>query len=91
MKINCLGCGHNLECSDAYNDYEGRVRCFGCGTILQIKTQEGQVRSVDIADKTRQTDKQFIQGQASAAPVEPHSEPVESPAAPAEAETLLTA
>jgi ribosomal protein S27E len=57
MKINCLGCGHNLDCDSAYDDYDGRVRCFACGTILEIKTSSGRVQSVQIAAKVRQTDK----------------------------------
>ena len=66
MKINCLGCGHNVDCdSNAYEDYNGRVRCFSCGTILEIKTSSGRVQSVNIATKVRQTD-----SPADAAPVE---------------------
>jgi DNA-directed RNA polymerase subunit N (RpoN/RPB10) len=46
MKINCLSCGFSVNLTDAYDDYEGQVRCFTCGAILEIKTQEGSVRSV---------------------------------------------
>ena len=46
MKINCLCCGHKVDLADAYDDYEGQVKCFACGAILEIKTQEGNVRAV---------------------------------------------
>jgi DNA-directed RNA polymerase subunit N (RpoN/RPB10) len=47
MKINCLSCGYKVDLSDAYDDYEGQVKCFACGGILEIKTQEGNVRAVN--------------------------------------------
>lgn len=46
MKINCLSCGHKVDLADAYDDYEGQVKCFACGAILEIKTQEGNVSAV---------------------------------------------
>lgn len=46
MKINCLSCGFSVNLTDAYDDYEGQVKCFTCGAILEIKTQEGNVRAV---------------------------------------------
>jgi hypothetical protein len=46
MKINCLSCGFKIDLADAYDDYEGQVKCFACGAILEIKTQEGNVRAV---------------------------------------------
>jgi len=49
MKINCLSCGHKVDLDDAYDDYEGAVKCFACGAILNIKTQEGRLKSVSLA------------------------------------------
>ena len=49
MKVNCLGCGHNLDCDDAYGDYQGPLKCFACGTILEIKTEAGKLHSVNFA------------------------------------------
>lgn len=46
MKINCLACGHNVDLSDAYSDYEGLVKCFACGALLEIKTEGGSLKSV---------------------------------------------
>jgi DNA-directed RNA polymerase subunit N (RpoN/RPB10) len=48
MKINCLSCGFKVDLTNAYDDYEGQIKCFACGTILEIETQEGNVRSVKV-------------------------------------------
>ncbi|MBI2470006.1 MAG: hypothetical protein HYV59_02010 [Planctomycetes bacterium] len=47
MKINCILCGHNFDLNDdAYNDYEGDVKCWVCGGVLDIKLQEGKLKSL---------------------------------------------
>ena len=46
MKINCLSCGHTVALGDAYDDYEGQVKCFVCSAMLEIKTEEGNVKAV---------------------------------------------
>jgi DNA-directed RNA polymerase subunit N (RpoN/RPB10) len=46
MKINCLSCGHKVDLDNAYDDYEGQVKCFACGAILEMKTEHGELRSV---------------------------------------------
>ncbi|MFH1489633.1 MAG: hypothetical protein ABII06_12090 [Pseudomonadota bacterium] len=49
MKINCITCGHKVDLDDAYDDYQGPIRCLVCSTTLEIKTREGQIRSVRFA------------------------------------------
>lgn len=49
MNLNCLSCGHWLDLRDAYDDYAGPVRCFICGSLLNIRTEEGHVKSVELA------------------------------------------
>ena len=51
MKVNCLSCGHSLDLGDAYDDYEGQVRCFICASLLAIRTQDGCVKSVELAGR----------------------------------------
>ncbi len=46
MKINCLSCGHQVVLDDAYDNYEGLVKCFACGAMLEIKTDEGNLKRV---------------------------------------------
>ncbi len=46
MKVNCLGCGFKVDLADAYDDYEGPIKCYACGSIMEISTQEGSIRAV---------------------------------------------
>lgn len=46
MKVNCLSCGHKLDLDDAYDDFQGEVKCFVCTALLEIKTEEGKLKSV---------------------------------------------
>ena len=48
MKINCLCCGHKVDLDDAYDDYEGQVKCYVCSEMLEIKSEEGKLRSVQL-------------------------------------------
>ena len=49
MRINCLACGHKVELDDAYDDVEGPVKCL-CGAMLQIRTEEGMLKSIKVAE-----------------------------------------
>ena len=49
MEINCLSCGHSVDIGDAYDDFEGEVKCFVCDGILHIRTEQGQIKSVELA------------------------------------------
>ena len=46
MKIRCVSCGHSISLDDAYDDFEGQVRCYVCSGLLQIKTEEGMIKSI---------------------------------------------
>ncbi len=48
MRINCLSCGHKVELDDAYDDFEGPVKCL-CGAMLEIRTEEGLLKGIKIA------------------------------------------
>ncbi len=48
MKINCLSCGHKVDLGEAYGDYAGQVKCLVCGVRLEIRTEEGNVKSVTL-------------------------------------------
>jgi len=49
MRINCLSCGHKVELDDAYDDFEGLVKCL-CGTMLEIRTDEGRLKAIKMAE-----------------------------------------
>ncbi len=46
MQINCLHCGHKFDLGKNYDDYEGLVRCGTCAGLLDVRTQEGDVKAV---------------------------------------------
>jgi hypothetical protein len=46
IKLNCLACGHQMELSEAYEDYQGEVRCWVCRTVLEVALREGKLRSI---------------------------------------------
>jgi len=48
MKVNCVSCGHVVDLRDSYDDYEGQIKCFTCGSLLDIRTEDGQVKHVEI-------------------------------------------
>ena len=48
MKINCTACGHKVDLDDAYDDYEGQVKCYTCGALLEIRAEEGKIKSVHL-------------------------------------------
>lgn len=48
MKINCISCGHKVDLDDAYEEYEGQVKCFVCQALLEIKTEEGKFKTVKL-------------------------------------------
>jgi predicted RNA-binding Zn-ribbon protein involved in translation (DUF1610 family) len=49
MRINCISCGHKVELDDAYDDFEGPVKCL-CGAMLMIRTEEGRLKGINLAE-----------------------------------------
>jgi 16S rRNA U516 pseudouridylate synthase RsuA-like enzyme len=35
-----------MELSEAYEDFEGEVRCWGCQAALEVVLHEGKLRSI---------------------------------------------
>ena len=52
MRINCLSCGHKVDLDDVYDNYEGQVKCWACGAMLDIKTEDGNLRVVRLANQS---------------------------------------
>ncbi|MBM9521176.1 hypothetical protein JWG39_15250 [Desulforhopalus vacuolatus] len=48
MKISCISCGHKIDLGDAYDDYEGPVKCYVCGALLAIKAKEGSLKTMGL-------------------------------------------
>jgi len=53
MRINCLACGHKVDLDDAYDDYEGSIKCLACKTILEIHAEQGKVKTVKLTPAAR--------------------------------------
>jgi hypothetical protein len=53
MKINCLSCGFRIELDETYSDYEGQIKCYICGALLEVKLEESLVKSVKFLQQTR--------------------------------------
>ena len=50
MQINCLACGLKVDLDEVYDDYEGQIRCYACKAFLEIRTEEGGLKSVSFAN-----------------------------------------
>ncbi len=46
IRLNCLSCGHPMDLGDAYEDYQGEVRCWGCKAVLDVTLQDGKLKSM---------------------------------------------
>jgi DNA-directed RNA polymerase subunit N (RpoN/RPB10) len=62
MKLICLSCGHAVDLRDAYDDYDGQVKCFACGALLAIRTREGQIKWVELVAARRPGEDPTLQG-----------------------------
>lgn len=49
MRLNCISCGHSMTLDDAYDDFEGLVKCNICGALLQVKISEAKIKGVNLA------------------------------------------
>jgi len=50
MRINCLACGHNVDLDNAYDDYEGLIKCCACRAVLEIRAEQGRIKAVKQAN-----------------------------------------
>ena len=53
IKINCLSCGFKIDLDDAYDDYEGEVKCFTCNALLEIKLDQGNIKRVQVIESEK--------------------------------------
>lgn len=49
IKLNCLSCGHPIELDEAYEDYQGEVRCWGCRAVVEVTLHEGKLQSMKLS------------------------------------------
>lgn len=52
IKLNCISCGHVQELSEAYENYQGQIRCWGCNTTLDVSLLDGKLQAMQLHDPT---------------------------------------
>jgi len=65
MKLNCLSCGHSLDLHNDYDDYEGMVKCYVCGVLLLIHTEDGHIKRVTFAERAPQENDAMLHSMSS--------------------------
>jgi len=45
MRVDCVSCGYavNLD-HKVFDDYSGPIRCYCCGAMMEMKTEQGRMR-----------------------------------------------
>ena len=45
MRVDCVSCGYavNLD-HKVFDDYSGPIRCYCCGAMMEMKTEQGMMR-----------------------------------------------
>ena len=51
MRVDCVSCGYavNLD-HKVFDDYSGPIRCYCCGAMMEMKTEQGMMRYLIPAD-----------------------------------------
>jgi uncharacterized Zn finger protein len=54
MKVMCPSCGHDINLDHkVFENYLGAVKCFACGAILEVGSEQGFVYSIKPLDNTK--------------------------------------
>ena len=51
IKLNCLSCGHLMVLGEAYESYQGEIRCWGCRATLDVTLVEGRLHSMKLHEE----------------------------------------
>ena len=47
MMVSCINCSREVNLDHViFDNYEGPVKCFSCGTMMEIRTAKGTVDNV---------------------------------------------
>lgn len=48
MRVNCISCGEELNLDHGiFEDHSGPVKCFSCSAMMEVKTNGGEVYSIN--------------------------------------------
>jgi len=53
MELNCISCGHRIHLDDAYENYKGLIKCWICGSLLEVAINEAQLVSISLQASDR--------------------------------------
>lgn len=45
--IHCMYCGHAIDLGNAYDDYQGPLRCSVCKSLMMVRVEDGHLRSME--------------------------------------------
>jgi DNA-directed RNA polymerase subunit RPC12/RpoP len=52
MKISCIICGQEVNLDHVvFQDYDGPVKCFYCGTMMKLRSTQGAVDNIAPLEK----------------------------------------
>ena len=47
MKVDCITCGYEINLDHkVFDDYSGPIKCFSCGAMMEVKTEQGLMCSL---------------------------------------------
>ncbi|MBI4703932.1 MAG: hypothetical protein HY744_22715 [Deltaproteobacteria bacterium] len=46
IKLYCLNCGHATFLDEAYEDYRGELRCWGCRAVIEVAIEQGKLKAM---------------------------------------------
>ena len=47
MRLDCVSCGYEINLDHkVFDDYEGPIKCFSCGAMMEVKTEQGLMCSL---------------------------------------------
>ena len=50
MKITCVCCAREINLDHkVFENYAGPIKCFRCGSLMQVRTEEGNLSSLVLA------------------------------------------
>jgi hypothetical protein len=68
IKLNCLSCGYPMDLGEAYENYQGEFKCWGCRSVLEISLLEGRLQAMNLT--VGRPPSQHVDTETPAVPVE---------------------
>ena len=47
MRVDCFSCGYEINLDHkVFDDYSGPIKCFSCGAMMEMKSEQGVMCSL---------------------------------------------